>query len=216
MKKINWISLSVLTLFIFSAFKFVEEKEKYPTLEIGAAAPDTDYKMQDVSGKSYSLSDLKSDNGLLVIFSCNSCPFVVGNGEDSEGWEGRYKDISKSAKAAKVEMVLINSNEAKRDGDDSFDKMKARAKDKKYSTKYLMDVDSKLANAFGAKTTPHVFLFDKDMKLIYKGAIDDNVKSSKEVKAHYLKDALKNLKEEKEIANKETKALGCSIKRKSK
>lgn len=216
MKKINWLLVGVFTLTVFSAFTFIGEKENYPTLEIGATAPDTDYKMQDVSGKSYSLNELKSENGLLVIFSCNSCPFVVGNGEDSEGWEGRYKEIAKSAKTAKVEMVLVNANEAKRDGDDAFDKMKARAKDKKYNWKYLMDVDSKLANSFGAKTTPHVFLLDKDMKLIYKGAIDDNVKSAKEVKSHYLKDALKNLEEGKEIANKETKSVGCSIKRKSK
>lgn len=216
MKKMNWIALSILTLFTFSAFKLIGEKENYPTIELGASAPDTDYKMQDISGKLYSLADLKSENGLLVIFSCNSCPFVVGNGEDSEGWEGRYKEIAKSAKSAKVEMVLINSNEAKRDGDDAFEKMKTRAKDKKYNWKYLMDIDSKLANAFGAKTTPHVFLFDKDLKLIYKGAIDDNVKSAKEAKYHYLKDALKNLEEGKEIANKETKSVGCSIKRKSK
>ncbi len=215
MKKITYLATGLLLLTVAVAFKTIEEKESYPTLSIGDKAPMTDVKMKDVSGTEYSLNDLKDERGLLVVFSCNTCPFVVGNGEDSEGWEGRYNQINMFAVRAKVGMVLINSNEAKRNGDDSFEEMKKRAKDKNYKSKYVLDTDSEIANAFGAKTTPHVFLFDKDMKLIYKGAIDDNVKNSKEVKDDYLKAALRDLSAKKEIANKETKALGCSIKRKS-
>jgi len=166
-----------------------------------------------VNGNEYSLNDLKKENGLLVIFSCNSCPFVVGNGEGSEGWEGRYNQLNDIASRAKIGMVLVNSNEAKREGDDSFENMKTRAAEKEYKSYYVMDSNSELANAFGAKTTPHVFLFDKDMKLIYKGAIDDNVKSAKEVKDDYLKAAMRAVVSGKEIPTKETKATGCSIKR---
>jgi thioredoxin-related protein len=72
-------------------------------------------------------------------------------------------------------VVLVNSNEAKRDQGDSFADMQARYKEKNYSGSYVLDAEHKVADAFGARTTPHVFLFDKDMKLAYKGAIDDNV-----------------------------------------
>lgn len=216
MKKITYLFTGLLVLTAVFAFKTLEEKETYPTLSIGDVAPNADVKMKDISGTEYSLTDLKGEKGLLVVFSCNSCPFVVGNGEDSEGWEGRYNDLNMFTTRAKVGMVLINSNEAKREGDDSFEAMKTRAKEKGYKCKYVLDTDSKMANAFGAKTTPHVFLFDKDLKLIYKGAIDDNVKSAKDVKSDYLKAALRDLSAGKEIANKETKAVGCSIKRISK
>lgn len=200
--------LGVLTL----SFRLMEE-ENHPTLKIGDAAPMADTKMKEVGGSEYSLNDLKKENGLLVIFSCNTCPFVVGNDEGSEGWEGRYNDLYDFATRSKMGMVLVNSNEAKRSGDDSFEKMKAHAKEEGYKSSYVMDKDSELANAFGAKTTPHVFLFDKDMKLVYKGAIDDNVKSAKEVKESYLKVAMRQLAAGSEIKNKETKATGCSIKR---
>ena len=79
---------------------------------------------------------------------------------------------------------------------------------------YVVDEKSELADAFGAKTTPHVYLFDADMKLVYKGAIDDNNASAKEVKSHYLKTALKEMAADRPISEPETRPLGCSIKRK--
>lgn len=215
-KKFLFGALALIGLTALSFKTFLPEEEAYPTLSIGTAAPKADVKMKEVNGNEYSLNDLKKENGLLVIFSCNTCPFVVGNGEDSEGWEGRYNHLQDLATRAKVGMVLVNSNEAKREGDDSFDKMKEHATEKGLQSFYVMDKDSELANAFGAKTTPHVFLFDKDMKLIYKGAIDDNVKNSKEVKDDYLKAALRQINAQTEITTKETKASGCSIKRVSK
>ncbi|MFZ5553058.1 MAG: thioredoxin family protein [Bacteroidota bacterium] len=203
----------LLAAVVISALAFTTfMPEEYPTLNIGDAAPLADVKMKDVSEKELSLNDIKKESGLLVVFSCNSCPFVVG-GEESEGWEGRYNGLYSICKSVGIGMVLVNSNEAKRDGDDSFANMQARAKDKKYKSYYVMDTGSQLANAFGAKTTPHVFLFGSDMKLIYKGAIDDNVKSPKEVTSHYLQMALREVKSGKAITTSETKAVGCSIKR---
>jgi len=210
--KIKYLSALFLIGILSLSFRFLEE-EAYPTLKMGAVAPKSDTKMKGVDGKEYSLNDLKKEKGLLVIFSCNSCPFVVGNDEGSEGWEGRYNEIYELASKSNIGMVLVNSNEAKRDGDDSFEKMQEHAKEQGYKSQYVMDVNSELANAFGAKTTPHVFLFDKDMKLIYKGAIDDNVKSAKEVKDSYLKVAMRQLAAGSEIKKNETKATGCSIKR---
>ena len=113
-------------------------------------------------------------------------------------------------------MVLINSNEAKREKGDDLESMKSRAKENGFSKcNYLLDVNSELANAFFARTTPHVYLFDKNMKLVYKGSIDDNVDDSKKVTTPYLKNAIGNLAAGKAIDPAETKPVGCSIKRAS-
>ncbi|NND77280.1 MAG: thioredoxin family protein [Flavobacteriales bacterium] len=203
---------SLVAAIIFFVFGFVYENNASDILEIGKKAPKADLKMTDVSGEDLSLNDLADENGLLVIFSCNDCPFVIGRG-DKEGWEDRYPKYSKMTSKNKVGMVLVNSNEAKRPGIDSIEEMKTRARDKKYTSSYVLDKDSKLADAFGAKTTPHVFLFNSDMELVYKGAIDDNVNSSKEVKEYYLENALNALIKGEKIDPNSTKNIGCSIKR---
>jgi hypothetical protein len=193
-----------------SAFQSTPE-----TLAIGASAPKTDLKMKSISGRDLSLNDIKKENGLLVIFSCNGCPFVVGS-EGSEGWEGRYDELRKYAESNKIGMVLVNSNEAKRDKGDDLESMKSRAKEHGFAQcNYVLDVNSELANAFYARTTPHVYLFDKNLKLVYKGAIDDNVDDSKKVSAPYLRNAIGNLASGKSIDPAETKPVGCSIKRAS-
>lgn len=180
-------------------------------LEIGSKAPLADQKMMDVSGNELSLDDIKKENGLLVVFSCNTCPFVVGG--KGEGWEGRYNDIYDICQKQEIGMVLVNSNAAKRDGDDSLEEMKAHAKEEGYKSYYVVDEKSALADAFGAKTTPHIYMFNNKMELAYKGAIDDNVDSSIEVKEPWLNNAIFNLAEGKKIDPNSTKNLGCSIKR---
>jgi len=200
------VALSVLTLGIYS---FIPHT---PSLEIGSKAPLTNVEMKDVSGEMYSLEKLKNDEGLLVIFSCNTCPFVVGTGS-KEGWEKRYNGIYELAIKNRIGMVLINSNEAYRSDVDSFDKMVAHAKKLGYKSPYVVDKGHALADAFGAKTTPHVFLFNSEMELVYKGAIDDNNASSSDVKEHYLRSAIDHLNKGENIDPNSTKALGCSIKR---
>jgi thioredoxin-related protein len=180
--------------------------EKYETLSIGSKAPKDDVKMADISGKKLSLTDMKQDKGLLVIFSCNTCPFVLA-------WEDRYPGLGELCKKNNLGMVLLNSNEARRAGDDSMEKMKNHAEEKNYNCYYMVDEKSELANAFGAKTTPHVFLFDKNLKLVYRGAIDDSGGKEVEPKELYLKDAIESLSAGKKIKTEETKSVGCSIKR---
>jgi hypothetical protein len=212
MKNSLIILFAVAGITVFGAFKLKLMHESKP-LEIGNDAPMANEKMKDVSGENYSLNDLKQENGLLVIFSCNTCPFVVGGMGDSEGWEGRYNDVYDHATSNNVGMVLVNPNEAKREKGDSFADMQNRWKDKGLKSPYVIDNNHKLADAFGARTTPHVYLFDKNMKLVYVGAIDDNVNSSKDVKEHYLKSAITQLAAGKKINPNQTKNLGCSIKR---
>ncbi|MFW6370476.1 MAG: redoxin domain-containing protein [Bacteroidota bacterium] len=177
-------------------------------LGIGDKATLTDVKMLDVSGEKVSLADVAKENGLLVMFSSNTCPFVLQ-------WEGRYPEIKKWAEQNKVGMIVLNSNYSNRDGVDSYEAMKKHARDKNYNFYYVVDEESKIANAFGGQTTPHAFLFNGDMELVYKGAVDDNYKSAGEVKQAYLKDAIKSVSNGEQIAVAETKPVGCSIKRKT-
>ena len=182
-------------------------------LVIGAPMPASDKVMKNVMGGDKSLAGIKGENGTLVVFSCNTCPFVVGS-EGSQGWEGRYPELGTFCQKNKIGFALVNSNSSKRDAGDSFADMQAHYKEKGYNMHYLLDEDNVVADAFAARTTPHVFLFDKDMKLVYKGAIDDNVDDAKAVTKHYLKDAITALVSGKPIATATTKNLGCSIKRK--
>jgi peroxiredoxin len=205
MKKIKLI-FSALVL-IGGVYAFTQGGSKYNTLEIGENAPMTELEMKAADGKKLSLEKIKGEKGALVIFSCNTCPFVIA-------WEDRYPQLDMIAKNNNIGMTLINSNEAKRKGDDSIDKMKEHATEMGYpSIPYLVDANSELANAFGAKTTPHVFLFDADWKLVYEGSIDDNHKSAKDVKARYLENAMYKLANGEKIDPNNTKAIGCSIKR---
>ena len=181
--------------------------QKYPTLEINQKMPVQNYKVKSIDGDFMSLNDNIKNNGILVVFTSNKCPFVIM-------WEDRYKLIEDECLKSDIGMVYINSNEARRDGDDSIDKMKEHARKMGYKYPYLIDRNSKIANSFGAKTTPHIFLFNKNKKLIYKGAIDDNYQSIKNVKEKYLINAITQLNNNEEIKINTTKAIGCSIKRK--
>lgn len=193
----------ILALFSSAFTPFVSGE-----LEIGKKAPKTELKMKDVSGKELTLKDVKGKNGLLVIFSCNTCPWVIA-------WEDRYNELHEFARRNDVGMIAINSNEGQRGDDDSFEAMKEHAKSIGYTFNYVVDKNSELADAFGATRTPHVFLFDKDMKLVYRGAIDDNSKDKTAVSKPYLKNAIENMTKEQEIDPQTTRSLGCTIKRKA-
>jgi peroxiredoxin len=203
MKKI----LLALPAMLFLAFAPSNLKQ----LEIGDKAPLADVKMQDVTEQYFSLNDLKKDNGLLVIFSCNTCPFVIG-------WDDQYPFLGQIAERNNIGMVLVNSNEAKRGGEDSLEEMKKHFADAGYNTPYVIDENSKLADAFGANTTPHVYLFDGNMKLVFKGSINDKYEQKDKVATQFwLQNAIAKLGigDVKGIEPKETKNIGCSIKRKS-
>jgi hypothetical protein len=201
MKKIMFVFMLVASISVFAS-------NKSGKLAIGDKPVLPEVKMDDVSGAKISLADVKKENGLLVMFSCNTCPFVLQ-------WEDRFPDLKAWADKNKVGMVVLNSNHTKRDGEDSFEAMKKHAKEKGYNFYYAVDDQSLIANSFGGQTTPHAFLFNSKMELVYKGAIDDSYKSAKDVKQPYLKDAIASIASGKEVAVAETKPVGCSIKRKT-
>jgi peroxiredoxin len=181
-------------------------------LKIGMKAPMTTTKMKAVDGNEYSLSDLKKENGLIVMFSCNTCPFVVGS-SNFEGWEKQYNELHKLASEHNIGMVLINSNQAKRDGDDSMEEMINHAKDANYNMAYVVDENSSMANAFGAKTTPHVYVINAKDKLVYKGSVDNSWDTKRKGLKKYLYSAIDYLAHGTDMKENSTTPRGCSIKR---
>jgi peroxiredoxin len=175
-------------------------------LEIGAKAPNTDQEMLDISGEMISLNEARKENGLLVVFSCNTCPYVIA-------WEDRYDDLAELCMKNKVGFIVVNSNEAKREGDDSIEAMQEHAKEKDYDFLYVVDKNHELADAFGADRTPEVFLFNNEDVLKYTGAIDNNSKDASAVTKSYLMDAVSAMVNGKQIAKPVTKSIGCTIKR---
>lgn len=199
MKKIVFLLTSV-ALVASLAFSVADP------LSIGSSMPKADLKMKDVSGKEISIKQLVKANGVLVMFSCNTCPYVVKN-------QDRTIAINDYAQKMKVGVIVLNSNEAYRNEDDSYEAMQAYAKDQKYNWSYAVDKNHEVADAFGAKRTPEIFLFDKNLTLVYHGAIDDNPSDASAVGRNHLKEAINELATGKDIAVKESKSVGCGIKR---
>lgn len=210
LRKLTFAALFGGLMFALSAPLSAQEE-----LAIGDKAPLTEFKMTNIDGQDWSLVDLAGENGTLVIFTCNTCPFVVGREGRSEGWEGRYNEVIAFARENGIGSVLVNSNEAKRKGDDSLEEMKQHAREAGYIAPYVVDAGHKLADGFGARTTPHIYLFDGDFRLVYRGSIDDSVNSAADVKERYLEDAITKMVAGKKVKPAITKAIGCSIKRMS-
>jgi len=176
------------------------------SLPIGSLLPKADLHIKDVSGKQISLAEAKGANGLLVMFTCNTCPYVIRN-------QSRTKEVCAYAGNRKLGVVLLNANEGDRSGGNSFEEMQAYARSQGYSWYYALDDKSVLADAFGASRTPECYLFDKTGKLVYHGAIDDSPGDPNQVKRHHLQMAIDEMLSGKEVSVKETRSVGCSINR---
>lgn len=199
MKKVLFAALPAVM--IAAAFSLTIEP-----LPLGSSIPQPDLKMKDVSGKEVSLKDARTAKGLLVMFSCNTCPYVIRN-------QGRTAEVCKYALDNGIGVAVLNSNEAKRGDDDSFEDMKAYAKSQGYNWYYLVDQNSSQADAFGANRTPECFLFDAAGKLVYHGAIDDNPNDAGAVSRKHLTVAIDEMKAGKDVSVKESRSVGCTIKR---
>ena len=192
---------AILMVTILAAFKYLS------VLPIGSDLPKGDLRMKDIRNEDVSMKDAKRKNGLLVMFSCNTCPYVIKNQE-------RTKAICKYALQNNIGVILLNSNEGDHEGENSFGAMQQYAKNQKYDWYYVVDKNNEIADAFGANRTPENFLFNKDLKLVYHGATDDNPTDAANVKRQHLKEAMNDLLAGKDIAVKESRSMGCVIKRK--
>jgi peroxiredoxin len=172
-------------------------------LKIDSSIPG--FSLTGVDDKNYSLKDFSDKKILIVIFSCNHCPYV-------QAYEDRIIALQNEFERDGVQIVAINSNDDVKYPDDSFDEMKKRAVAKGFNFPYLRDETQDIANAFGATHTPQIFLFNSDRKLKYEGKIDDNWQEPDKVKSAYLRDAILELLNDKEVSVPETFSIGCTIK----
>ena len=163
------------------------------------------FNLPGIDGANHVLAEYSGKNAVAVIFSCNHCPYV-------RAWEDRMVQIQADYAPKGVQLVAINANDAVKYPEDSFEKMKERAKEKHFNFPYLRDEKQEVARAYGAERTPEVFLFDKAGTLRYHGVIDDNYDSPNAVKAKYLRDAMDSVLSGKQPATTDTKPVGCSIK----
>jgi peroxiredoxin len=174
-------------------------------LAIGAALPMADTKMKNVDGAEVSIAGVRGEKGTLVVFTCNACPWA-------KAWHSRIVALGNRAAKKGIGVIAINPNDPGVVAEDDFPPMQENAKRSKMAFPYVVDATSEVARAFGATRTPEVFLFDRDGKLVYHGAIDDNAKQPDKVKDRYLDQAVTAVLDGKAVALQETKALGCSIK----
>ena len=174
-----------------------------PTIGLGTRAPD--FELPGTDGKRYSLGSFAVKPVLVVIFSCNHCPYV-------KSVEDEMVAIQRDYAAKGVQLVAINSNDEKSYPEDSFPEMVKRSNEKGFNFPYLRDETQDVVTAFGAVCTPHVFAFDKGRTLRYRGRIDDRRKDPDAATSHDLRGALDDLTADKEVRVPETQPLGCSIK----
>jgi hypothetical protein len=157
-----------------------------------------------VDGRSHSLADYAEASLLALIQSCNHCPYV-------QAWEQRMVGIQRDYAGKGVRLVAVNSNDADSYPEDSFDEMRKRAQREGFNFDYLYDEQQSLARTLGAERTPEVFLFDRERRLVYHGAIDDS-RDAGAVSENYLRDAIDAALVGEAPRIGETPAVGCTVK----
>jgi peroxiredoxin len=177
------------------------------TLQIGQAAPD--FNLPGTDGKDYSLASFKDAKILVVVFSCNHCPYVVGS-------EDRMIKFANDYKPKGVAIIAINANETEGHPTDSMEHMKQRAKEKSFPFVYVRDDTQEIALKYGGLRTPHFYVFDQQRKLRYTGRMDDNPRNPGQEKTHELRDAVDALLAGKKPPVELTNPIGCNVKWKGK
>ncbi len=173
-------------------------------VSIGTKAPD--FNLPGVDGQDYSLSTFADKQAVVVIFSCNHCPYIVANEDRMIELQADYADRG-------VQLVAINPNDDIRYPADSFQAMKTRAAEKGFNFPYLRDETQQVARAYDASVTPEVFVVDATGTVVYHGRIDDDsAKEPGNVIRHDLRIALDEMLAGEEITVKDTEPVGCTIK----
>ncbi|HBT85227.1 MAG TPA: thioredoxin family protein [Porphyromonadaceae bacterium] len=178
-------------------------------ISVGSQAPN--FSLKNVDGATVSLSDYASEKGVMVIFSCNPCPYV-------KAYEDRMIALHNEFAPQGYPVVFINPNDDVQQPEDSMDKMRERASEKNYPFPYLKDEDQQVYQAYGATRTPEIFLLKNEggsFVVAYTGTVDDNYKDALAVEEAYASNAVKALLAGKNPDPATTVAIGCGIKKKN-
>jgi peroxiredoxin len=172
------------------------------TVSIGDKAPE--FELPDTEGASWSAPNGDGASATVVVFTCNHCPYALA-------WHDRIADAARDYADRGVQFLAISSNDAERYPRDSYEAMKARVANEDWPMPYLYDQTQEVARAYGAKTTPDLFVLDAAGRLRYRGAPDSDYDDPSQ-RAQWLRDALDAVLGGGQPARAETKPVGCSIK----
>jgi peroxiredoxin len=173
---------------------------------VGDLAPS--FRLKNVDGKFVALDDYRTSKGLVVVFTCNHCPYSVK-------YEDRIIALAAETSRLGFPLIAINPNDPVKVPEDSYENMKVRAKEKGFTFPYIVDETQEVAKQYGAKRTPHVFVLLHNggaWQVAYVGAIDDNANDPDKVESRFVLDAVKSLASGAKPAVSQTKAIGCTIK----
>ncbi len=173
------------------------------TLQIGKEAPA--FELPGTDGKTYRVTDFAGSQILVISFTCNHCPYVIGNETREKAFVEKYRNRG-------VAYVAINSNETENHPTDDFAHMQERARELKFTWPYLRDDAQAAAKAYGAIKTPHFFVFDQDRVLRYVGRMDNSPRDALLAKTHELADAVDDLLAGRDVRVPVTDAIGCTVK----
>ena len=173
------------------------------TLSLGSKAPD--FSLLATDGNTYSLGDFADAKVLVVFFTCNHCPYVIGSDEVTRKTAEKFAPQN-------VKFVGINSNSPNTYEEDSFENMVKRMRQYKFPWLYLYDATQDIARAYGALRTPHFFVFNEERKLVYTGRGVDNPRETKKMTVNDLENALEELLAGKRITTPITNPIGCNVK----
>ena len=172
------------------------------TVTLGSAPPA--FHLPGVDGRDHALDDYADAPVLVLVQSCNHCPYV-------QAWEGRLNAIQRDFADRGVRLVAISSNDADAHPEDSFEEMRRRAEREGFAFDYLYDRDQSVARTLGSERTPEVFVYDSARGLVYHGAVDDS-RNEEAVTQHYLRDAIDAVLDGGSVVTTETPAVGCTVK----
>jgi peroxiredoxin len=173
------------------------------TLEIGSKAKD--FNLPATNGKTYSLESFKDSKYLVIFFTCNHCPYVIGSDEVTRKTAERFQPLG-------VEFVAINSNSKNTYPEDDFPHMVARMKEYNFPWKYLYDESQEVALAYGALRTPHFYVFDEARKLVYTGRGVDSPRDTSKMMVNDLERVLEELTSGNPVSVPVTNPIGCNVK----
>ena len=173
------------------------------TLQLGERAPD--FRLPATDGRTYSLDDFKDAKVLVIFFTCNHCPYVLGSDEVTRATALKYAPHG-------VRFVGINSNSANTKPEDSFEHMVKRMEEHKFPWVYLRDETQEVALAYGALRTPHFFVFDEERKLVYTGRGVDNPRDTSKMTVNDLDNALEDIIAGRPVRVPLTNPIGCNVK----